>query len=444
MGRIIAYIQSILRKSEKIFKTDMVYLAHGGLWITIGRGIAAVSGFLLTLVLANFVTKETLGTYKFIQSIAGVILAFSLTGMGTAVTQAVAQGNDGAVREGFRTFLKWSTIMTLVAIGTAIYYFAKDNSVIGWSLIIIAIALPFSQAGGFFSPFLVGKKEFREETRYGILYTILPALATALAAFMTHSALALIAASFCTTAIVTMVIYSRVIRKYNPQKIGSIAKTLSYGKHLSLMNILGTISFQLDRILVFHFLGAAQLAIYSIAMAPPQQIRYLNKVLSTLALPKFATADVKILKQTLHRKALILFCAAIILAGLYIIAAPLIFHIFFSQYSNAIPYSQGYAVLILFFPALLYQQALTAHMDHRSLYVIQVGGPTIKIILFGILFFFLHWGIWGIIISLLSTEVLRFGYVLYAFNKLSTVPQALPRISNNSSQRTSNTLSNLE
>ena len=45
---------------------------------------------------------------------------------------------------------------------------------------------------------------------------------------------------------------------------------------------------QSHRILAFHYLGAVELAIYSFAIAPPEQIKGVFKFLGTLALPKFS------------------------------------------------------------------------------------------------------------------------------------------------------------
>ena len=431
-------LYKVLKWTEKYTKTDMVYLFEGGFWITLGRVVATLSGFLLTLVLANAISKESLGTYKFIQSIAGIITAFSLTGMGTAVTQAVSRGNEGALIDGFRTYLKWSIVMTIGAALCAVYYFIKDNTVLAWSLILVGITLPLIQSGGFYSPYLIGKQEFKAETLYGIFYTILPPLATGVAALLTENPVVLIAAFFCTSALTTMILYVLVIKKFPPGKKERTAETLSYGKHLSAMNILGTISFQLDKILLFHYLGAAQLALYSIATAPPQQIRYLNKVLGNLALPKISAAQATDVKRSLPRKAFLLFLAAVILTILYVSAAPYVYSWFFPQYIDAIIYSQMFALIILFFPSVLFQQALTAYMDQKSLYIIQTGGPILKVTLFVILLPL--FGIMGIIISALTTEVLRMGFVIYAFNKLPTASQPLSDKPDNFSDRDKNTL----
>ena len=65
-------------------------------------------------------------------------------------------------------------------------------------------------------------------------------------------------------------------------------ETISYGKHLSFTGIIGTVATYLDRLLIFHYLGAVEVAIYSIAIAPPEQIKNLFKNIPTLAMPKLA------------------------------------------------------------------------------------------------------------------------------------------------------------
>ena len=71
----------LLRKSERYFKTDMVYVARGGFWVTAGNIVSALAAFGLAVAYANLLPKESYGTYKYILSLAGIIGAFSLTGL---------------------------------------------------------------------------------------------------------------------------------------------------------------------------------------------------------------------------------------------------------------------------------------------------------------------------------------------------------------------------
>ena len=61
-------IYKLLRKSEKWTHTDMIYLAKGGFWLTLGQIISSVSSFALAVAFANFLPKEVYGNYKYIIS----------------------------------------------------------------------------------------------------------------------------------------------------------------------------------------------------------------------------------------------------------------------------------------------------------------------------------------------------------------------------------------
>ncbi len=415
MNPLKEVVLNALRWSEKYTRTDMVYLAKGGFWITIGRMVSAGSGFLLTLILANVISKEAFGTYKFVQSLAGIVTAFSLTGMGTAVIQAVARGNEGALIGGFKTFMRWGVLMTIVAWGISIYYFLNGNVMLGWSLFIIGAVLPFS-GGGFYSSFLIGKKDFRRETQYGIIATIAPMFAVGVTALLTEITPFLVLAFFGTSVVVTMFLYIGVIKKFKPQESHS-AQTLSYGKHLSLMNVLGMISTQMDRLLVFHYLGALQMALYVIALAVPQQLRFGSKLLAQMALPKFSGTNTSDLYRSIPRKAFLVFLVSIVIVIFYILVAPLFFKLFFPDYMEAVRYSQIFSLVILFFPATLFQQFLVGQMKQRSLYVLQTVVPLVKIVLLFILLPL--YGILGALYAILGMEVFRMITIVSMFKFLA-------------------------
>ena len=61
---------------EKYLKTDLVYLSRGGFWLSIGQGVAMLSGFFLSTAFANLLPKESFGTYKFILSGVAILGIF--------------------------------------------------------------------------------------------------------------------------------------------------------------------------------------------------------------------------------------------------------------------------------------------------------------------------------------------------------------------------------
>ncbi len=111
MNNLRVKTYKILRKSEKFFKIDMVYLAKGGFWITSGQSINTILSLVLIVAFANLLPKETYGTYKYILSLAGVLNIFTLTGMNSAVARAVAVGSEGALKASVKYQLKWNLLM---------------------------------------------------------------------------------------------------------------------------------------------------------------------------------------------------------------------------------------------------------------------------------------------------------------------------------------------
>lgn len=49
-------LRVLLKKSEHLTRTDVVYVAKGGSWLMLGKGVATILGFFLTVGFANLLT----------------------------------------------------------------------------------------------------------------------------------------------------------------------------------------------------------------------------------------------------------------------------------------------------------------------------------------------------------------------------------------------------
>lgn len=416
MIRIIrTHIYKVLRWSERYTKTDMVYLTKGGFWITSGRVISGLIGFISTIAFAHFLSKDDFGTYKFILSFGGILTSLTLTGMSTSITQAVARGFEGVLKSGLLIYLRWALIPFFASLIIAGYYVMNDNLILATGIVLVGIFTPLSQGALLYSAFLTGKKDFAGDMRLGIWNSILPNAAIIIVMMLTTNPLIIVGAFLISGCATAFALYSAVTRRYKPNTSTDPAFTKN-AKHLSLMNVLGGISFNIDKILMFHYLGPVSLATYSYAMAPAQQLRYLGKVLSTMALPKLSGVEPKTIKKTLPYKALLLLVASIMLAGIYVLFAPYIYKIFFPQYLDAITFSQIFALILIFLPSNLFQQAITAHMETKALYIIQTTIPVLKIILLPILI--PMFGIIGAFIPMFVAEITRLVLVIYFFTRM--------------------------
>lgn len=416
MNYIRTKTYELLRSSERFFKTDMVYLAKGGFWLGISQVAASGSAFVLSIFFARLISRDAYGEYRYILSLASVMAIATLSGIDTAVSQAVARHFDGSLEFGLKAKLRWGLITTLLSFGCAGYYFLQSNIDLTIAFCIAAILIPFHEAYGLYASFLQGKKLFRNYTLYTSLTQIGVAIILCSALFFVQIPWQLVGLYLGGIFIFNFYFFILTKRRF-VENNNVDSDTLSYGKHLSALDFINTLVSQVDKILVFHFLGAAQLAVYAFAVAPPEQIKGVLKNLQFLALPKLAEKSAAETKNSVMRKAFQLGILTTIIIVVYIILAPLAYHYFFPQYTDAIRYSQVYALstigvivatfLYTFFTSQAAKKELSEYNIYSNIFNIIVLVPLI-----------FYWGIWGAIIARLLGRFFLLGLSLLLVKKI--------------------------
>lgn len=398
----------LLKKSEKYTRTDMVYLAKGGFWLTLSQIIAMLSGLLLTIIFANLVPKETYGTYKYILSVIAILIIPSLTGMGTSVTQATARGYDGSFWSSIKIKMRWGILSSLASLILAIYYFINSNYTLAVSFSIITIFISFIDSLEIYQSFLQGKKLFDISAKFSILTQILSTLVIIITIVITSNIIYILL-SYLLSYTIFRLIFSLKTKKYINNKKED-PDMVNYGKHLSLMSVISLIAMQLDKVLIFHYLGAIEMAVYSIAIAPPEYLKGIFKNISNLALPKFAqnndstNIDKKNLLTKILKFSLIIFVSSII----YIVAAPIIFKIFLPKYQDSIIYSQVFAISTFTLINIIPVTLMRARKMTKELYQYNFYSFGVQIIL--LLIFVQPFGLMGVIIARIIARI--FGVLL--------------------------------
>ena len=123
----------------------------------------------------------------------------------------------------------------------------------------------------------------------------------------------------------------------------------------------------------------------------------------TLALPRFAKRDLRLIKKTLLHRIIQLTVVLVLIVVAYIIAAPYIFNALFPQYTEAIFYSQIFALTLLFFPKKIIGTVLSAHERTKELYINSTSVPIVKLIL--LVSLIPSFGILGAIIAEILTQL---------------------------------------
>lgn len=405
---------NFLRWIEKWTKTDMVYLAKGGSWLTFGQIFSSASAFLLAIAFASLVPKEIYGNYKYILSIAGILSIPTLAGIDTAIVQSVARGFDGSLIKALQTKIKWGLLGSFASIILAGYYYFNENLTLAVSFLIISVFIPLMDSFGLYGAFLSGKKEFKISSIYGNIIQAVSILSMITTIFFTDNIFVIILVYFSSYTFMRALFFKKTINKFPPNdEIDT--EIIPYGKHLSLVGIFGTVAMQIDKILIFHYLGAAQLAIYFFALAVPSQIKSLFKSMNTLALPKFSEKSKVEIRETIYPKIFKFAMVLSIVAIFYILSAPLIYEIFFPQYLDSVIYSQIFSITIVSMVSFIPASILRSQKMTKEIYKMNIYTSIFQIILLFVMINF--YGLMGAVVSRVLTTIFTLILSLTLINK---------------------------
>jgi O-antigen/teichoic acid export membrane protein len=122
------YVTRMLQKVAKFFYTDIGYILRGGSWLGASRVVSSLAALLLLLAFGNLLSKGAYGIYQYVLSIAATLSVTTLPGMTTALTQAVAKGQEGVFYEMTRIRIAWGLVGGSLCLILGAYYFLQENA----------------------------------------------------------------------------------------------------------------------------------------------------------------------------------------------------------------------------------------------------------------------------------------------------------------------------
>lgn len=400
MKRLKEKAKDFLKWSQKYTRTDMLYVAKGGSWWILGKSCILFCSFILLMAFSRWVPKETYGAYRYILSMVVILNIFSLPGMGPALVRAVARGKDKMLKICATAKFKWALLGSGVSLGISGWYFFHHNLVLGSCFLIAAFFIPLTTTFQLFLYFWQGRKRFDLQAKYSALAEFLAVGGLIFVIFLTDNLILIIGSYFAFYALFRGLFFKITLKQVQNQE--TEPSTIPFGKHLTLMQGAKLFGKQIDKVIIWQILGPVPVALYSFAQLPILRIKQLIPI-SSLALPKLSTKNIKQNKKELIKKTFKLFLISIPLTLILILIAPLVYRIFFPQYLDSVPYFQVLALIIMFSPFLLLETSLVAGMRKGELYVIRFANPLLKVIL--ILALASIYGIWGIVWSVLGIEI---------------------------------------
>lgn len=395
------YFTRAFGRLENILKIDLRYALTGGVFLTVTQVVSAVGALVLTIAYANLLPVETYGTYRYILAVYALLAIAALPGFDTAVSQSVALGYDSALRTGISAKFRWGLLGALASFVYAGYFYASGSFLMGHIFILIGIVLPIMESFALFTSFLNAKRLFKHSAVIDILTQAVSIASLVTTIFLTKNILILLVAYFAPYA-AARILATLYVQRRHVRESSTDPGLFKYARSMTFFQILSRLISSADQIVLFHFLGPAQVAIFSLATAIPNRIQSLFRISGTLAFPKFATRTAKEIASSLPRKMMLFALLILSICLVYIAAAPLLFTHIFPQYLPSLVYSQAVVFYTLSSITYPFGSYLMAHKKVRDTYVMAIAGFVTKILcLVGLVPFF---GIWGAVLGLLATS----------------------------------------
>jgi O-antigen/teichoic acid export membrane protein len=399
-------INKLLNYGDRVARTDTRYLLKGGTWLAVEQVLSTLMSFGLTIAFANLISAETYGTYKFVLSGMGIIGAFALTGLPGVLTQSVSRGHDVSMIDAFREQMRWSIVLILVSLCGSLYYFIHNNTTLALCFLIIGIFIPLHKSAVLYDSFLVGKKLFKKKAIYSLLKNLIYVSVMLVTILLTKDVRILLLSYMVVMSLSSLFFYLKT-KKEIDFTTEQDKELVTHGRHLSFLNGVIIAAQEVDKIIVFHYLGPIKLALYSFALVPVSRISGISSILKNLAAPKLSTRSIQELQKSLPKKIGLLFIGLLLIVVLYVFGSPYLYTIFFSQYSDGILYSQVFSIMLLFsIPSVILSQVFLSHMKKKELYISRISFSVIKILLIVVLTPL--FGIWGAITALLASYIINF------------------------------------
>lgn len=118
-----------------------------------------MKGFVLSVILANMLSREALGEYYFIMTVLVLAGTFALPGMGVAIVQAVTKGYEGTYFKALREVFKYSWIGSLFILGLSIYEYYRGDFNLSVIFVILSSLFPFYVISIYYNYFFTEKKD---------------------------------------------------------------------------------------------------------------------------------------------------------------------------------------------------------------------------------------------------------------------------------------------
>jgi O-antigen/teichoic acid export membrane protein len=344
-------------------------ILKGGAWLLLERVLLLLKGLLLAYIFANLVSREVYGGYQFVVAFLGLASVLVVPGMGIAIVQALARGSDGTFSRATRIMFRAAFFGSGMLLVSAGYYAFLAESNLSLVLFIFSVFFPVYAIANLWRYYYTGKERFDLLVKASVILESISLFSILVAIFFFNNFLGLILFGLLLPIPFSLILVWSLYRK----SLGfqSDEDNIRFGKKVSYAVGLSTLVLHGDKLLLGHFLGFSELALYSVAMIVPEQAKGALASFMTPLLPRYSKDN----NCDSLRRHIIFFsiCSLLGVASLYFLL-PIIFRIVFPLYSDGILFAQFYLLTLLFIPVTVLETFFRSQKDERAVFRATVAG----------------------------------------------------------------------
>ena len=383
-------------------------LAHDSSWTMFSQVFLVIINLLTVYILANLLSPNDYGQFKLVTTWLGIALGVGYTGYVYTLSQKITRGENYDLKKiYFETFYK--SLITFVGLSLmSLYYFYNLNFNLGFGFFFASLLAPVLCVSTLVNIYYMGRKNFKMFALAQNFVDLSQFLAVAILAYLSSNFILIISGYLILTLIVNFII---IWKSYSDDKSEAvhnkiITENSEETKMQSKLNVSGIVmafTYQLDKLLIFHFIGAVPLAIYSIVTAISDQARTPTKAITSALFPRMTSPTFTKKKLYFIFFLLILFCLAIF--TFLILTYPIIFYYIFPKYQEYIYLANIASIGILFAPTQILYLYCQSKGDLKTLNTYANLNTIMQIVFFipavflGLIYFFYA----KILINILST-----------------------------------------
>jgi O-antigen/teichoic acid export membrane protein len=390
--------------------------------LIVSRGFVAIAGFIGSALWARSFDQDTYGKYQIIAAAGLVVASFTLPGLNDAALISSAKRKDGNLDQLIRLRLAVSLIGGLVLAAWGVLRYRDDSAMLLGFVISAVLFVPL-QLQPLWIAFTNGKRRFRLLT---IGQTALAAGAlVGIAAFTVAGATSpamlpwVILASQGLTVAVGL--YLQLMLREMRESTERDPAIVRYGHHVTAAFMLAWV-FSSDRLIVGELMSSSDVALLSVALVMPNQVKIFFAAFEQVFLPSVtAASSVADAWDYIRPRFVRLWALYTVLGAAGVFLLPIAIPIFFSsRYVEAVPYAKWlWLSLCLSSPFTFLASILNSQRDKRFLYVKNLASPIFTIALFAVLI--PRYGLAGAVVARITNHamlvVLHIAYFAYAVRR---------------------------